>query len=418
MMTRMRQMRKVMFVFVGLAFIALIVFEWGADYSAGSVDNSVGEVNGEKLSYTEFNELYKQLYQNERARLQGELDENTLERLRSQVWEQYIQRVLFQEQMEKLNISVTDSEVVYQMWNHPIEEFKQNPNFQTNGIFDINKYRQMLPAIESSQQIAIENYYRMQIPFQKLQNTITSTVRVSESEILDEYKRSTLKASVEYLAVMSARFQDSVQVSDEEIEDYYQEHIDDYHQQEKRDLEYVLFPLIPTKSDTDIVFQDAEKIKGELANGVDFETLALEYSQDPSVNSNKGDLGYFDRKAMVKPFSDAAFAANPGDIIGPVKSDFGYHIIKVEDKKVEDGVEKVKASHILLKVTVGSSSMFEEEETAKIFSQDAKNNGWQSAVEMHGYESKSTGLFEKASGFIPGFQRNPAISSSSALVNC
>ena len=135
MMTRMRQMSKFMFIFVGLAFIGLIVFEWGADYSRGSVDNSIGAVNGEKLSYAEFNELYKQLYQNEKARKQGELDERTLEILRNQVWEQFIQRVLFKEQMDKLNISVTDSEVVYQMINHPLDEFKQNPSFQTNGVF-------------------------------------------------------------------------------------------------------------------------------------------------------------------------------------------------------------------------------------------------------------------------------------------
>jgi len=411
MMTRMRQMSKVMFVFVGLAFIALIVFEWGADYSAGSVDNSVGEVNGEKLSYNEFNELYKQLYQNEKARIQSDLNEDVLERLRSQVWEQFIQRKLFQEQMAKLNISVTDSEVVYQMLNHPIEEFKQNPNFQTNGIFDINKYRQMLPAIDVNQQIAIENFYRMQIPFQKLQNTITNTIRVSESEVKDEYDRQTLRAKVEYLAIMPARFQDSIEVTDEEIEEYYQENIEDYNQEEKRELEYVVFPLTSTANDTANVFEDAERIKSELATGVDFATLALEYSQDPTVNNNSGDLGYFDRETMVKPFSDAAFAANPGDLVGPVQTIHGYHLIKVEDKKVEDGAEKVRASHILLKVTVGSSTMFEMEETAKLFSQDAKDNGWQATVEKNGYETKSTGLFENASGFIPGLQRNPAISN-------
>jgi len=411
MMTRMRQMSKVMFIFVGLAFLALIVFEWGADYSAGSVDNSVGEVNGEKLSYTDFNELYKQLYQNEKARSQGDLNENVLSTLRSQVWDQFIQRTLFQEQMKKLNIAVTDSEVVYQMWNYPIAEFKQNPNLQTNGIFDINKYRQMLSAIDVNQQIAIENYYRMQIPFQKLQNTITNTVRVSESEIRDEYDRMNIKAKVDYLSILPARFQDSINVSDQEVEDYYQEHIENYKQVEKRDLEYVIFPLTPTSADTQAVFDDADRIKGELANGADFATLALEYSQDPTVNTNKGDLGYFDRATMVKPFSDAAFAANPGDLVGPIKTIHGYHLIKVEDKKTENGVEKVKASHILLKVTVGSSTMIAMEDAAKRFSQDSKDNGWQTTLDADGYETKATGLFEKASGIIPGFQRNPAISN-------
>lgn len=411
MMTRMRQMSKFMFIFVGMAFIGLIVFEWGADYSRGSVDNSIGAVNGEKLSYAEFNELYKQMYQNERARKQGELDERTLEQIRNQVWEQFIQRVLFKEQMEKLNISVTDSEVVYQMLNHPLEEFKQNPSFQTNGVFDINKYRQLLPTIETSQQIAIENYYRMQIPFKKLQNIITNTVRISESELKDEYEDQYIKAKVDYLAILPARFQEGIEVSDEETENYYNEHIEDYSQPEKRDLDYVLFPLIPTANDTAAVFDEVDKIKERLSLGEDFETLALEYSQDPSVNTNKGDLGYFDRGTMVKPFSDAAFAAKPGDLIGPVKTIHGYHLIKVIDKKVENGVEKVKASHILLKVAVGPSTLFAKEEAAKLFSEDAKEVGWETAVEQKGYESKSTGFFDEASGFIPGFQQNPAVSN-------
>ena len=136
MMTRMRQMSKVMFIFVGLAFIALIVFEWGADYSAGGTDNSVGEVNGEKLSYNEFNELYKQVYQNEKARSQGELDDNTLERIRGQVWEQFIQRILFQEQMEKATGTMLDLatwmpeegrntiKAWFRTWKEGLEQFK------------------------------------------------------------------------------------------------------------------------------------------------------------------------------------------------------------------------------------------------------------------------------------------------------
>lgn len=412
MMSRMRQMSKFMFIFVGLAFIGLIVFEWGMDYSRGSrKDTTVGEVNGEKLTYTEYNELYKQLYQNERARNKGELDERTLSYLKSQVWDLFIKRVLFKEQMEKLHIAVTDSEIIYQIFNHPLPDLQQNPSFQTNGMFDINKYRQAITTADPKQQIALENYYRQQIPFSKLQNIITSTVRVSESEVKDEYERRYLKAKVDYLAILAVRFENGVEVSETDISDYYNNHIENFKEKEKRELEYVMFPLIPTADDTAALYKEVDKIKERLALGEDFNTLALEYSQDPSVQKNKGELGYFDRKTMVKPFSDAAFAAKPGDIIGPVKTIHGYHLIKVEDKKVENGIEKVKASHILLKITTGSSTMYAQEEKAKVFSDDAKSDGWDATVKKYGYETKTTGLFEKAMGYVPGFQGNPAIES-------
>jgi len=410
MMTQMRQMSKVIFVIVGLAFIALIVFEWGAG-GTGGPDSTVGEVNGKTLSYNEYNELYKQLYQNERAaRQDGQIDERTLEIIKNQVWEQFIQRTLLTEQMEKLNIAVTDSEVVYQIMNFPLDEIKQNPSLQTNGVFDMKKYKAALndPSIPWGQ---IEAFYRQQIPFSKLQNIISSSARISESEIKDEYIRKNVTAKVEYLSIMAALYQTGIEVSDDEISAYYEEHKEDYEQEPMRELAYVLFEVKPTQNDTNSLFEDFDTIKERLALGEEFATIALELSEDPSAAQNSGDLGYFERGAMVKPFSDAAFAANIGDLVGPIETQFGYHLIKVEDKKTEKGVEKVKASHVLRKISVGNSTRFEQEDKAKIFSRDAIENGWDEVANSSGYTTKLTGFFEERSGFIPGFERNLAISN-------
>jgi peptidyl-prolyl cis-trans isomerase C len=78
--------------------------------------------------------------------------------------------------------------------------------------------------------------------------------------------------------------------------------------------------------------EDAEAIKAELATGKPFEILAMEKSTDPSAKQNGGDLGFFQRGQMVKPFEDAAFAMEPGQVSDPVESQFGWHIIKVEEK--------------------------------------------------------------------------------------
>ncbi len=406
----MRQMTKVLFIFIAAAFIGMIVFEWGADVNRGTSKTTVGEVNGKKLTITKYNEMYNQLYQNERQRLNGEPDDASVERLRNQVWEQFIQTTLFQNEMNEMNIAVTDSEIVYQIMNNPLPQFRQDPSLQTNGVFDINKYRAAMqnPQIPWAQ---VENYYRQQIPFEKLRSLVTSSVRVSPSEVLDNYTRQNVKAKVEYIAVLGSRFQKKLNASEEEMQDYYDAHKDEYKQNEMRNMAFVLFSLQPAKQDTYRVFKDFDEIKTRLAGGEDFNTLALEYSEDPSVKTNKGDLGFFDRKAMAKPFADAAFSAKPGSIVGPIKSKFGYHLIKVEERKKEKGVEKVKASHILLKITIGPSTMGEQEDKARLFAEDAKDKGWDETAKLDKYKSFTTGFFENRGNMVPSIGKNAAIAN-------
>jgi foldase protein PrsA len=99
------------------------------------------------------------------------------------------------------------------------------------------------------------------------------------------------------------------------------------------------------ESETGVAKKKADELYAKAKAGEDFAKLATENSQDPGSAANGGDLGYFGKGKMVPEFETAAFAANVGDIVGPVKTVYGYHIIKITDKK--DG--QVKASHILIK---------------------------------------------------------------------
>ncbi len=93
--------------------------------------------------------------------------------------------------------------------------------------------------------------------------------------------------------------------------------------------------LIDTKNRTpEEALQRIKQVREQAVGGKKFEELALEYSDDPSVKGNKGDLGFFEEGKMVKPFSDTAFAMSaPGDISEPVKTIFGFHIIQLHEKK-------------------------------------------------------------------------------------
>jgi peptidyl-prolyl cis-trans isomerase D len=408
MMTQLREYSKIFIVILAVAFIGLMVFDWGMDYlGLRQRPNIVGKVNGKKLTYEMFSDQFQQLYQAERQRNSDqELPENQVEMMRDQVWEQFIQRVLFEEEMKKLDITVTDSEIVFQIRNFPLQEIKKNPAFQTNGQFDWNKYYASFsnPNMPWNQ---IEEFYRQQLPFEKLQNIITSTVRVSDSEIESEFADNNLKARVAYIEIPFTRFRISdQQVSDKQLAEYYAEHRDEYKQEETRQLDYVSFPLTPTKSDTERVLREFDEIRSRLAAGEDFNKLADEYSEDPGKSTNHGRYDFFERGTMVKPFEDASFNGKIGELVGPVETQYGLHLIKIEDKRIQNGKEQVKVSHILLKVTAGPSTREQVDYKASLFLDEAREEGFEKAAEKNKYPIQNTGDIYRTAKFIPGFGRN------------
>jgi peptidyl-prolyl cis-trans isomerase SurA len=112
---------------------------------------------------------------------------------------------------------------------------------------------------------------------------------------------------------------------------------------------HILFQFPPNSSSEDslIVLKMALKVRGEIENGGNINELAVQYSDDPSAKTNKGDLGYFTSLQMVQPFEDAAFNLHVGQLSDPVLSNFGYHIIQVQDRQPNPG--QVRVSHILVR---------------------------------------------------------------------
>ncbi len=402
MMTKLREMSKLFLYLLVVAFLALMVLEWGADITGRSSrgSNVVGEINGHKITVEEYNQMLQNAYESERQRTGGELSDADMKRLQNEVWENIIQQILLQEQIKKMGIKVTKREIAYHSVHNPPQYFRNIPAFLTNGQFDINKYRQALqnPQVEQT----VVSYVAQNLPFQKLLARITAAVMVTEEEVKDAFMRQNMRAKVEYLGAPMYKFSSKeVEVSEEEAKKYYDEHKEDFKVEEKRVLNYVLFSTAPTHKDSMRVYQLAEDILKEAKSGADFAKLADEYSDDPSVQTNHGDLGYFKRGDMDPAFEKAVFAAKPGDIIGPVKTRFGLHIIKIVDRKKENGVEKVRASHILLRFNASASTVEDARDRADEFAEIAKENGFKVAADRLKYKIEKTPPFVKRN-FIPG----------------
>lgn len=152
---------------------------------------------------------------------------------------------------------------------------------------------------------------------------MAKAARDAQMDQTDIFKRRL--AYLEERALRRAFFAEQIasKVTDEAIQTAYNELVAGFEPQEEVHARHI---LVASQ-------EDAEAIKAELANGKPFEVLAMEKSTDPSAAQNGGDLGFFQRGQMVKPFEDAAFSLNVGEVSDPIESQFGWHVIRLEEKR-------------------------------------------------------------------------------------
>jgi peptidyl-prolyl cis-trans isomerase C len=156
-----------------------------------------------------------------------------------------------------------------------------------------------------------------------------SRMNLTEAEV-----KSKLARDIAIQQLIEDQIGPKVSVSEEEIKSYYDSNPDMFKVPEQVRASHILIKVDSQadKAQKDEARKKIETVQKKLKKGEDFGTLAKEYSQGPS-SGNKGDLGFFRRGQMVKPFEDAAFALKPGELSGIVETRFGYHLIKVTDKK-------------------------------------------------------------------------------------
>ncbi|MCX7896630.1 MAG: SurA N-terminal domain-containing protein [Rhodocyclaceae bacterium] len=143
---------------------------------------------------------------------------------------------------------------------------------------------------------------------------------------------------VEYLVLDESRFLQSIEISEEQIRQWYESHLSRFKKAEERRASHILLRLSPQASEREIeaVRQKAEALRQQaLAKPSEFSRLAKEHSQDPGSAAKGGDLGFFTRGMMVRPFEEAVFALKEGEISPVIRSDFGFHVIQLTGVRPE-----------------------------------------------------------------------------------
>jgi len=407
LMNKMREKMRIILIILVLAFVGMIVFDWGMNYMAssgvgGTPTGVIGSINGIDIQDEYFFQQIQQEYIEIRETTGSEPDEMQMRQARDDVWERIITQTLIDQEIKKNNLYVSDDEIIFIIKNNPPEFLKSIPTFQTDDKFDPQKYQDALnnPNVDWSE---IENIIRLTQPSRKIQDIINSTVRVTSQEIEKQLFLAETEYNAKFILSVPEDFVDIlIKISEEEIKEYYNSHKEDFQDNEKCRLKYAIFSIRTTEQDTQRIFQEAQTLIERIKSGEDFAEIAKQYSQDPTAEDG-GDLGYFSKGDMVDFIEKAAFSAKKDEVVGPVETDYGYHIIKIFDKKVnrKGEIDSVKASHILLKMEPSLETINNVKYKASDLTEIAKSIGFEKAVEEDNIETFETPPFENT-GFIPG----------------
>ena len=347
-----------------LGAIVIVFVFWGVGSYSEKRRLRVAIVDGEAISIMEYNEAYNQIMERLKQQFGSNLNDDLLKMMnvKQQALNQIIdKRVLFHE-ADRLNFNVDSQELA--------DTIRNIPAFQDNGVFNQRLYTRVLTANRLTPE-AFEKSQKDAMLINKLRSFITGFVKISDREVREWYQWDQASVKIKYILFKPDMYTD-IQPSDEEIDAYYMKHQEEYKTQPRIKVRYLHFTpemhrdevkiededlqdyydthpedfkqpktvearhiLIKAASDADAETVAAAKAKAEEVfkkaqqEGQDFAELAKKESEGPTKDKG-GYLGTFKKDAMVKPFADKAFAMQAGEISEPVKTQFGWHIIKVE----------------------------------------------------------------------------------------
>tara|TARA_Y100001970_G_scaffold144536_1_gene177525 strand:- start:4633 stop:6468 length:1836 start_codon:yes stop_codon:yes gene_type:complete len=413
--TSMRtQMKPIMWAILILFSVGM--FFWDIDPSiffggnSSNRGNNVGSLNGKPILYDDFNRFVSDEISRIEKQSSESMNDADREYVRAVVWERLIQDLLIQDQIEQNKISVSDDEVVYQLQNNPPDFLQSSPVFITDGQFDLERYMEAVTNNpEKLDWRPIENFMQnIYLPNYKLQQLIINAASVSNQDILDSYKQRFINYNIEVLHITDKAIPEdfSLEASEQELMKLYNENIENYEEPEMRYMKYVKWPIVSDYNDSLRVELEITNLINRINEGESFSDLANYYTEDPgnSLNPdslNDGKLGWFNKGQMVKEFEEAAFSGNKGEVIGPILTQFGYHIIKINDKRnTDEGEEQVNASHILLRISPGNDTENKLRTLSSIFSLESKEYGFFDLADSLGMEIHSASAVQKKSIFI------------------
>ncbi len=423
MLLKIREKSQGVFAWVILLLICVPFALWGIqNYLGGGSETAIASVGGKDFYQQDLNRAYSQYVQN----LAGmNFDEETVKK---QALEKLIRDEVLLQHVQSEGLVVTDGEAR--------EFIKSLEYFQTDGKFDKRQYKALLGSqrmspeefvsrikkalvMEQFQQAVtdssfvtqadIDRFFAIQNQKRDVETITVSLPEITEQPTDDEIQtyyqqhqnayQTEEQVAIEYVELSLDKLAADVEASEEQLKDYYQEQKDLYTTKERRKISHILFAFNKNSADDSKALERALQAKEQLKEK-DFATLASEVSDDKLTAKNGGDLGLFNIGVMDKAFEDAAASLKLGEVSEPVKSAFGYHLIKVTELvpakiKPYDSVKEEIA--VAYKKSQAENRFYELGETLTEVSYENPDS-LQAVADTLGLEINKTGLFSRNSG--------------------
>ena len=437
---------KIAFGVIILSFIiGYTMLTSPADQRAQQGKEAAARVNGDEITYNEFQNSYSNLYNLYQNIYQGKFDAKLEKQLNLPrlAMRQLIDETLLIQQAQKLDLEVTKTEL--------IDSIAQYDAFQINGKFNRDRYLEVLNYQRMNPE-QFEVSQRRKLLTEKVREKLQQGVGVGDTELITAFHQENDKINLNYVWLTPALVESKVKVTDAGLKQFFEQNLEKFRVPEKVSLRYLQFD--PTRYKNEVgpptdeelqryyrrnldQFEIMEKIKAahillsvpknsddvtvqkrrdladnvlkQLQNGADFTQLAKTYSDDISNAANGGGLGSFGRGVMVREFEDAAFALRPGQLSDVVQTPFGFHIIKVEEytepgvKPLVDVIDEVKVGLVLEK-----SHQLAYEKAMDAYNINRKTGNLETAATANDLGIKETGFFS-ATDAIDGIGRVPEI---------
>ena len=362
MLRIMRAQSKWVFYILAIAFVGWLAVGQVMEI-LGPSGNVVLKVNRKEFPVTEYQRRIQLAYEQYRQQNgNAPLTREDEQQIGDQVINQMVQEALLQQEYKRLGIRVSDAEIIEAARTSPPPEVMRDPQFQTDGQFDGRKWNQFLAAADQQLLAQIEAIYREEIPRIKLAQYLTSDVYVSDAKLWRIYKDQHDSVRIASLAVWPYTLPDTTPIGDGELRAYIAKHEDELKRPGVAYVRFVALPRLPDAADSAAAKTRVARVRSELARGVKFEDVARRESADSVSGQRGGDLGWIkrDETGFDQQFLQGVRALKPGQTSGPVATQFGYHIIRVDQTKGDS----VKARHILIRVELQGTHLDEVESRA------------------------------------------------------
>lgn len=404
MMRQMRENTKIIMLITALAFVALMVFEWGMDMSgqnsAQISGGEIGIVGGEPVLYQDFNQVYRSIYDRQAAQQDGPITPAQNRQIEDAAWDQLVTDRVVEQEIRRRGITASEEEIRQAARFSPPPEFYSNELFLTNGQFDLTKYHEFLasPAVDAQLLQQLEAYYRSAIPRSKLFRQVVAGLHVTDQELWRMWRDRNEQVTAEFFALDPETLVDdaAVGVTEQDVRKYYEDHKDELTRPARAAVQIVALQKAPLAADSAQVFRAARELRQAIVAGRDFAEAAREVSTDGSAEQG-GDLGTVRRGETVPAFEQAAFSLPIGEVSEPVLSPFGYHLIKVNGR----GGDSAQVSHILFAIERDQESEDLLLERADSLEMIGERSGLAAAAEAMGLRVRDYTISE-GTAFVPG----------------